>query len=235
MTRTLTALSASPRHPPGGLVDFDRWCVVTIGVAVLLQCVAILVMANQGKRILLPAQWARLAATIAFDAYVSFTEIGRLGHVLTWRLPIGNVAMIFACYGLAKQLGSLRNPDYPASEYQVQVPLMVRRDQEKAAAGAVLPSTRRIKTGMVALAVAFLSLALSGAATWVALSRISQQALDHEEQKFCAVFGTLQQFKTPTAAGQRLVKEFHDIYTGLKCPATTTRLPVPTPTPAPHD
>jgi hypothetical protein len=45
-----------------------------------------------------------LLGILAADISIMFTEIGRLGHVLTWRLPTNNVALFLLVYGLGRFL-----------------------------------------------------------------------------------------------------------------------------------
>lgn len=104
-----------PARPTTGLVvaDLDRVALVVCGAVTALQIVTLNYLALRGRRHLLRAQWARMVSHLAADVYVTFTEIGRIHHVVTWRLFVGNAVLLFAMYGLAQQLGQLRDQHYP--------------------------------------------------------------------------------------------------------------------------
>lgn len=88
------------------VIDADRIVAVLVGFLVALQIGLLFHRVIQRKP--RPVQFGAIITVLlglfAADVSIVFTEIGRLGHVLTWRLPTNNVALILFLYGLGRFL-----------------------------------------------------------------------------------------------------------------------------------
>jgi hypothetical protein len=88
------------------IIDADRIIAVTVGfvVALLIGLLLGQVIQHRPRPVPFGAIIAVLLGVFAADLSIIFTEIGRLGHVLTWRLPTNNVCLFLLLYGLGRFL-----------------------------------------------------------------------------------------------------------------------------------
>jgi hypothetical protein len=88
------------------IIDADRIIAVAVGfvVALLIGLLLGQVIQHRPRPVPFGAIIATLLGVFAADLSIIFTEIGRLGHVLTWRLPTNNVALFLLLYGLGRFL-----------------------------------------------------------------------------------------------------------------------------------
>jgi hypothetical protein len=88
------------------IIDADRVVAVAVGfvVALLIGLLLGQVIQHRPRPVPFGAIIATLVGVFAADLSIIFTEIGRLGHVLTWRLPTNNVALFLLLYGLGRFL-----------------------------------------------------------------------------------------------------------------------------------
>lgn len=86
-----------------GLVDV--WRIVLVSFAAALAGLVARVMLCPDRRGSV-AGWAwRLAALLAATVSVGFTEVGRIGHVATWRLPVNTLVIVLGIVGVWQMLG----------------------------------------------------------------------------------------------------------------------------------
>jgi type II secretory pathway pseudopilin PulG len=88
------------------IIDADRLLAVAVGflVALLIGLLLGQVIQHRPRPVQFGAIIATLVGVFAADLSIIFTEIGRIGHVLTWRLPTNNVALFLLLYGLGRFL-----------------------------------------------------------------------------------------------------------------------------------
>lgn len=88
------------------IVDADRIIAIAVGFVVALQVGLLFrqVLIRKPRPVQFGAIIATLLGIFAADVSIVFTEIGRLGHVVTWRLPTNNVALFLLLYGLGRFL-----------------------------------------------------------------------------------------------------------------------------------
>jgi hypothetical protein len=86
------------------IIDADRIIAVAVGflVALLIGLLLGQVIQRKPRPVPFGAIIAVLLGVFAADLSIIFTEIGRLGHVLTWRLPMNNIALFLLLYGLGR-------------------------------------------------------------------------------------------------------------------------------------